>query len=258
MAPEAVLERVAGRRKVSASLPRLEIEVHDTGGPQSLPPCPYEFPPAEKARSDGLIGIGGDFSPSTVIAAYSQGIFPWPHPEQELLWFSPDPRAVIELDGPHVSRRLARTIAQGRFRVTMNAAFDAVVALCAEREDEGTWITPNYCDGYSALHRLGWAHSFEVWTLNGALAGGLYGVAIGGLFGAESMFHRVTDASKIAMVALLQRARDVGAGVVDVQVITEHTRRMGAVEIPRREYLRRLGAEQGRELRWSAPLKVFS
>ncbi|MEP7215955.1 MAG: leucyl/phenylalanyl-tRNA--protein transferase [Anaerolineaceae bacterium] len=237
---------------------RLEIEVHDTGGPQALPACPYEFPSPSKAGKDGLIGVGGDFAPSTVIAAYRKGIFPWPHPEQEFLWFSPDPRAVIELDGLHVSRRLARTIAQGRFRVTMNAAFDAVVAMCAERADEGTWITPHYCDGYRALHRLGWAHSVEVWTLDGALAGGLYGVAVGGLFGAESMFHRVTDASKIAMAALMQRAREVGAGLVDVQVITAHTRSMGAVEIPRREYLRRLGAEQDRDVLWSAPPKPVS
>jgi len=248
------LERVSGRGKVSASLARLEIEIHDTGGPQPLPVCPYEFPSPAKAGKDGLVGAGGDFAPSTVIAAYKQGIFPWPHPEQELLWFSPDPRAVIELDGLHVSRRLARTIAQGRFRLTMNAAFDAVVAQCAERAEEGTWITPNYRAGYSALHRLGWAHSFEVWTAEGALAGGLYGVAIGGLFGAESMFHRVTDASKIAMVALMQRALDIGAGLVDVQVITEHTGRMGAVEIPRRDYLRRLKVERDRDVGWSAPM----
>ena len=145
---------------MSGSPPRLEIEIQDTGGPQALPHCPYEFPPAGNAGADGVIGAGGDFSPSTVVAAYRQGIFPWPHPEQEHLWFSPDPRAVIELEGLHVSRRLARTIAQGQFRVTMNAAFDEVVALCAEREDEGTWITPSYQDGYGALHLAGWAHSF--------------------------------------------------------------------------------------------------
>ncbi len=239
---------------MSGSLPRTEIELNDTGKPQPLPPCPYEVSPPGKARKDGLIGIGGDFAPSTIIAAYSRGIFPWPHPEQELLWFSPDPRAVIELDGLHVSRRLTRTIAQRRFRVTMNAAFDDVVAACAERVDEGTWITPAYRDGYSALHRLGWAHSFEVWTAEGVLAGGLYGVAIGGLFGAESMFHRVSDASKIAMAALMQRANHIGAGLVDVQVITEHTRRMGAIEIPRREYVRRLASERERELPWSGKL----
>ena len=236
---------------MSGSPPRLEIEIQDTGGPQALPHCPYEFPPAGNAGADGVIGAGGDFSPSTVVAAYRQGIFPWPHPEQEHLWFSPDPRAVIELDGLHVSRRLARTIGQGRFRVTMNAAFDEVVALCAEREDEGTWITPSYQDGYGALHLAGWAHSFEVWTKEGELVGGLYGVAIGGVFGAESMFHRATDASKVAMVALMQRARDVGAGLVDVQVITGHTRRMGAVEIPRRQYVRRLAEQRDREVLWS-------
>ena len=231
--------------------PGLEIEIHDTGGAQPLPECPYEFPAAGKARADGLVGVGGDFAPSTVIAAYRQGIFPWPHPEQERLWFSPDPRAVIELGGLHVSRRLARTLAQGRFRVTMNEAFDEVLDGCARRE-EGTWITASYREGYSQLHRLGWAHSFEVWRADGTLAGGLYGVAIGGLFGAESMFHRVSDASKIAMVALVQRAQDAGAGLIDVQVLNEHTRRMGAMEVPRREYLRRLAAERDREVRWSA------
>ena len=244
--------RAVGRRGASGSPPSFEIEVHDTGGPQPLPPCPFAFPPAGRAGREGLVGTGGDFAPSTIIAAYSKGIFPWPHPEKEDLWFSPDPRAVIELDGLHISRRLARTIAQGRFRVTMNAAFDEVVASCAAREDEGTWITPAYREGYSALHRLGWAHSFEVWAPDGSLTGGLYGVAIGGLFGAESMFHRVTDASKIAMVAMMQRANDVGARLVDVQVITAHTRRMGAVEIARREYLRRVARERRRELLWSA------
>jgi leucyl/phenylalanyl-tRNA--protein transferase len=233
--------------------PRIAIEVHDTGGPRPLQSCAYDFPSPSRAPKQGLIGFGADFAPSTVVAAYSQGIFPWPHPDEEFLWFSPDPRAVIEVDGLHVSRRLERTIRQGRFRVTMNAAFEAVLACCADRgPHEGTWITPAYCDGYTALHHLGWAHSFEVWTLDGALVGGLYGVAIGGLFGAESMFHRVNDASKVAMVALMQRAREVGAGLIDVQVITEHTRRMGAIEIPRREYLRRVEVLRDEDVRWSA------
>lgn len=237
---------------MSAAPPRIAIDVHDTGGPQPLPPCPYDFPSPSRASSDGPLAHGGDFAPSTIIAAYRQGIFPWPHPGAEYLWFSPNPRAVIELDGLHISNRLARSIRQARFRVTMNAAFEAVLEGCAERgPDEGTWITPAYCDGYTALHRLGWAHSFEVWTPDGVLAGGIYGVAIGGLFGAESMFHRVTDASKIAMVALMQRARDVGAGLVDVQVITPHTQRMGAIEIPRREYLHRLADLRDRDVRWS-------
>ncbi|MBA4180154.1 MAG: leucyl/phenylalanyl-tRNA--protein transferase [Anaerolinea sp.] len=237
---------------MSPAAPRIAIHVHDTGGPRPLPPCPYEFPSPLKAPADGFVGYGRDFAPSTVIAAYREGIFPWPHPEEEYLWFSPDPRAVIEFDGLHISARLARTIRQGRFRVTMNAAFEAVLEGCAERgPDEGTWITPAYCDGYLALHRLGWAHSFEVWTVEGELAGGLYGVAIGGLFGAESMFHRVTDASKVALAALVQRARDAGAGLIDVQVISDHTRRLGAVEIPRREYLRRVAELRDRGVRWS-------
>ena len=156
-----------------------------------------------------------------------------------MLWFSPDPRAIIPIGRLHVSRRLARTLRGGSFRVTLDAAFSDVVAGCADRA-EGTWITPGYVQGYRALHALGWAHSFEVWTSDGALAGGLYGLRVDRLFGAESMFHRVTDASKIAMVAMMQWAADEGIELVDIQQLTPHTASMGAIEIPRTEYLQRL------------------
>jgi len=173
----------------------------------------------------------------TLLAAYRQGVFPWPADGVELLWWSPDPRAVLPPDGVHVSRSLARRLRGGGFRVTIDAAFDDVVAGCADRAPgEEPWITPAIRDAYARLHRLGWAHSVEVWV-GGALAGGLYGVAVGALFAAESMFHRVTDASKVALVALAQHARTVGVQLVDVQMPTPHLESMGAVTISRDEYL---------------------
>ena len=214
----------------------VEIEVHTPCLPQALPPCRYRFGSARTAPPEGPAAVGGDFEPATIVAAYRAGIFPWPHPEEEFLWFSPDPRAVIPIGGLHVSRRLQRTLRQGRFRVTLDAAFEEVMRACAERP-EGTWITPRLIDGYTRLHALGWAHSFEVWTREGELAGGLYGVRVGHMFGAESMFHRVTDASKVAMVAMMQWAEREGIRLIDIQVLTEHTARMGAVEVGREEYL---------------------
>lgn len=182
---------------------------------------------------------GGDFEPATILAAYRAGFFPWPHPWQELLWFSPDPRAILTPDGFHVSRRLARRLRQARFRVTIDAAFDQVIEGCADRP-EGTWITPRLAAAYRRLHRLGWAHSIEVWSGEGRLIGGLYGLAIGALFGAESMFHRATDASKVALAALVQWCRERGIDLIDVQLPTPHLASLGAVAVPREEYLARL------------------
>lgn len=187
------------------------------------------------------MAAGGDFAPGTIIAAYRKGIFPWPHEIQEYLWFSPDPRAILPAENLHVSRRLARTIRQGRFRVTLDAAFADVMAGCAVRE-EGTWITPGLMRGYVRLNELGWAHSFEVWGADGELAGGLYGVALGGMFGAESMFYRVRDASKVAVVAMVQHCQRVGVALIDLQVLTAHTASLGAVEVSRDENLARLEA----------------
>ena len=207
-----------------------------------LAQCRYRFPDVAKLppAAAGPVAIGGDFAPETIVAAYRAGIFPWPHPEQEYAWFSPHPRAVIPAAGLHVSRRLARVLRQGRFRITVDRAFEAVMTACAVRPDEGTWITPALIDGYAHLNALGWAHSIEVWAADGTLAGGLYGVRVGSMFGAESMFHRVTDASKVAMVAMMQWAADQGIALLDVQVLNPHTASMGAVEISRQEYLRRL------------------
>ncbi|HEY5477931.1 MAG TPA: leucyl/phenylalanyl-tRNA--protein transferase [Tepidiformaceae bacterium] len=217
----------------------VEVQVARAIVPQALRPCRYRFPDPLYSDPSGLVATGGDFAPETIIEAYRRGIFPWPHPDGERLWFSPEPRAIIPVGALHVSRRLARTLQSGRFRVTMNAAFERVIRACADRE-EGTWVTSSIIDAYCQLHELGWAQSFEVWTSDGGLAGGLYGVRIGGLFGAESMFHTVTDASKVAMVALMEEAERTSIQLVDVQVANSHTASMGAVEIPRAEYLRRL------------------
>lgn len=188
---------------------------------------------------EGLIGVGGDLSPDLLLRAYSEGVFPWFSEGDPVLWWSPNPRAIIELDELHVPRRLARTIRSGKFTVTVNRCFETVMRACGQNRPEGTWVTNEMVRGYTALHRSGFAHSLEVWCGN-QLAGGIYGVAIGGLFAGESMFHRVTDASKVALVKLVERLRDRGFVLFDVQMTTEHTRRMGAKTISRDAYLRRV------------------
>jgi leucyl/phenylalanyl-tRNA--protein transferase len=212
--------------------------------------------PPELAGPDGLVGLGGDLRPPTLLRAYSEGVFPWFNEGDPILWWSPDPRAVIELDGLHVSRSLLRTIRKGKFRVTANRAFRDVMRGCGETRVEGTWITKQMLTAYEDLHRIGHAHSIETWVRADAvsreasaerdedwvLAGGVYGVSIGALFAGESMFHRVTDASKVALVALVGRLRERGYELFDVQMRTDHTTRMGATEIPRAEYLKRLRA----------------
>lgn len=208
--------------------------------PQPLPPCPFGFPDPRRAPAHGLVASGGNFAPATIVAAYRMGCFPWPHGDDEHLWFSPDPRAIIPIGGLIVSRRLARTVRSRRFTATIDTAFEAVMRGCADRP-EGTWIIPSLIEGYVALNQLGWAHSIEVWH-EGALAGGLYGVRVDRMFGAESMFFRVSDASKVAMVALMQWVASERIELVDIQVLNDHTARMGAVEVSRAEYLRRLRA----------------
>jgi len=157
--------------------------------------------------------------------------------EELLVWWSPDPRGVLPLDALRVGRSLRRSCA--RFEVRVDTAFGDVVDGCADPGRAGRWITPSIRDAYVGLHRLGWAHSVEAWDGDG-LAGGLYGVAIGGLFAGESMFHRRTDASKVALVGLVERLRGGGASVLDVQWVTPHLASLGAVEVPRAEYLRRV------------------
>lgn len=193
----------------------------------------------ELADADGLVGVGGDLGPRRLLEAYRRGIFPWYDAETPILWWSPDPRAIFELDGLHVSRRLARTVRSGKFEVTVDRDFAGVIRGCADRPEAGVWITPEMIEAYERLHRLGHAHSVEVWH-EGQLAGGLYGVAVGSLFAGESMFTRVRDASKVALVHLMGRLRERGYQLFDVQFLNDHTASLGAVEIPRREYLARL------------------
>jgi leucyl/phenylalanyl-tRNA--protein transferase len=197
--------------------------------------------PPELADRDGLVGVGGDLSPATLLRAYSEGVFPWFNDGDPILWWSPDPRGVMELDGLHVPRRLARTIRGGKFRITVDHCFERVMRACGDTRIEGTWVTEDMVAAYTELHRRGYAHSLEVWA-GDDLAGGIYGVAVGGLFAGESMFHTVTDASKVALVALVEHLRERGYVLFDVQMKTEHTGRLGVVEIPRAEYLWRLRA----------------
>jgi leucyl/phenylalanyl-tRNA--protein transferase len=206
----------------------------------------------EAANPHGLVAVGGDLRPDTLLTAYRRGVFPWYEDGLPVCWWSPDPRAILPLDGLHVSRRLARTIRSGRFAVTFDRDFAGVIRGCADR-NEGTWITGDMIVAYERLHAMGYAHSVEAWR-DGRLAGGVYGVAVGGLFSAESMFHRITDASKVALAALVGRLRERGYVLLDVQMLTDHTARLGAVEIPRGEYLRRLTESLGRAVAFDSSI----
>jgi leucyl/phenylalanyl-tRNA--protein transferase len=181
-----------------------------------------------------------DLVPDKLLSAYTVGIFPMADEEGELFWMAPDPRAVIELDSFKVSRSLRSAARRSEFSVTFNRAFAEVMAGCADRS-EGTWISTDIRKAYQELHRMGFAHSVEVWR-GDELVGGLYGVTLGGLFFGESMFHRETDASKIALVRLVTRMRERGFSLLDVQFMTEHLRQFGTIEISRAAYERRLQA----------------
>jgi leucyl/phenylalanyl-tRNA--protein transferase len=213
----------------------------------SLPGRDVPWIPPELADPDGFVGVGGDLTTRTLLRAYAEGVFPWFNEEDPILWWSPSPRAIIELQTPsgskygglHVPRRLIRTMRSGKFRVTINQCFEAVMAACGDGREGGTWVTPGMLEAYCELHRIGHAHSVEAWV-GDELAGGVYGVSLGGLFAAESMFYRVSDGSKTALVALVERLRERGFSLLDVQMTTPHTERLGAVNISRPEYLRRL------------------
>lgn len=180
-------------------------------------------------------------TPHLLLNAYSQGIFPMADRDGTIYWYDPDPRAILPLDTFHVPRSLARTIRRGNFEIRVDTAFRTVMEACAEPapDREVTWINSEFIDAYCELHQLGFAHSVETW-MEGQLAGGLYGVSLGGLFAGESMFSRVTDSSKIALVYLVERLRTQGFCLLDTQFMTEHLKRFGAIEIPRREYKARL------------------
>jgi leucyl/phenylalanyl-tRNA--protein transferase len=199
------------------------------------------FPDPDQALDDpnGLLAIGGDLSVERLLLAYRSGIFPWT--ADPPTWWSPDPRGILPLEGLHISRSLARTLRRAPFAVTRDRAFAAVVRACAVTRRHGNWITPEIARAYTRLHEAGHAHSVECWQ-GDQLVGGIYGVSTGGLFAGESMFHTVDDASKVALVSLVEHLRARGFVLFDIQMVTPTTRHFGAVEIPRREYLARLRA----------------
>jgi leucyl/phenylalanyl-tRNA--protein transferase len=197
------------------------------------------FPDPRTADSEGLVAVGGDFSVERLLLAYRSGIFPWT--VNPITWWSPDPRAIFELDGFHVSESLARVIRKGPFRVTVDKAFKQVMEGCAEpaRGRRTTWITPEFISAYTELHHLGHAHSLECWDGN-QLAGGIYGVSVGGFFAGESMFHRVSNASKIGLYHLIEHLRKQGFSLLDIQMLTPITTQLGGINISRTEYVARL------------------
>lgn len=198
--------------------------------------------PAEARPGVDLVALGADLQPGTILAAYRSGLFPMPvDPDKKrskIAWYSPDPRGVLPLDGLKVSKSLRRS--RRRYRVTTNTAFTQVMEACASPEREGRWITPEFVDAYSHMFDLGWAHSFEVWDDDNQLVGGLYGLRIDRFFAGEAMFHTATDASKVALVELVEWLNTSGATLLDVQWATPHLASLGVIEMPRREYLRRL------------------
>jgi leucyl/phenylalanyl-tRNA--protein transferase len=206
------------------------------------PPVPpgrarWSFPPPAAWPADDLIAAGGDLEPPTLVAAYAQGIFPMvlDVPERVVGWWSPDPRAIVPLDGLRVSRSLRQSAK--RFDVRVDTCFGEVIRACANPARASGWITEEFIDAYTRLHQLGWAHSVEVFDRDGRLAGGLYGVRIGGLFAGESMFHAQRDASKVALMSLVRLMRESGMMLLDAQWQTAHLASLGAIEVSRREYL---------------------
>ncbi len=212
---------------------------HDFSVPVRLANKELRFPDPRRSDRDGMLAIGGDLAVSRLLLAYRSGIFPWT--VNPVTWWSPDPRAIFELDRFHVSHSLARVLRRKRFQVTVDRAFRQVMEGCAApapgRRD--TWITREFIEAYPQLLLKGHSHSFECWD-GSELAGGIYGVAIGGFFAGESMFHRVSDASKVALYYLVQHLRTRGFGLFDIQMLTPVTRRLGGIEITREEYLKRL------------------
>ncbi len=197
------------------------------------------FPDPENADDDGLLAIGGDLRPETLLKAYRSGIFPWT--VRPISWWSPDPRAIFEIENFTLSTRMQRVFRSGRFTFSLDRCFTRVMEGCAAPAPgrESTWISPEFIAAYTRLHKIGYAHSAEVWH-GGQLAGGLYGVAIGGFFAGESMFHTVSNASTMALAFLIEHLKKQGFELFDSQVISPHTASLGAIEICRKDYLFRL------------------
>jgi leucyl/phenylalanyl-tRNA--protein transferase len=196
-------------------------------------PIAVRFP--EPRRGEDVVAVSRSISPALVLEAYREGIFPWPVRQGLVPWASPDPRAVFSLENAGAWPRTVRRAFRPEFRISFDEAFDEVMRACADRPGEGTWITQDIVSTYSELHRLGWAHSVEVWQ-GRRLAGGLYGIAMGGLFAGESMFHRVSGASKVAFASCVERLRQREFLLFDVQVLTPHLALLGCTAIPRSEY----------------------
>lgn len=202
------------------------------------------FPPPNHAEADGLLAVGGDLGVERLLLAYQLGIFPWYTDGQPILWWSPDPRLILEPQEFHISRRFRQTLRKGLFKVTFDRAFASVIQACTtvqRKRQHGTWITSEMREAYVRLHNLGYAHSAESW-LEGKLAGGIYGVSLGKCFFGESMFAVETDASKVALAALVQKLKAWGFHMIDAQVTTQHLISLGAREVPRGVFLRRLDA----------------
>ena len=229
--------------------PMIQREGSERDGGAPRPPLvsPIEPPPSRWAMPNNapiddsdIVALGADLEPGTLLAAYRQGLFPMPYDKRRIAWFSPARRGIIPLDGLRVSRSLRRSMS--RFEVRTDTRFRAVMEACADPARKGGWINRDFVDAYARLHELGWAHSVETYDESGRLVGGLYGVRIERLFAGESMFHRATDASKVALVHLVEWLRDVGAELLDVQWTTPHLESLGAIDISRDEYLRRLAS----------------
>lgn len=207
-------------------------------------PDSHHFPPAEHAEPSGLLAVGGDLHPRRVLLAYAQGIFPWYSEGEPILWFSPDPRYVLEPAHLHVGRSLRKRVRRGDYEVRLDTAFPEVIRACREAwrpGQSGTWITDDMETAYCALHEQGYAHSVEAWQ-DGQLVGGLYGVAIGRTFAGESMFAHRSDASKVAFVWLVRQLEQWGYDLIDCQIETDHLARFGALDMAREDFLDRLDA----------------
>lgn len=200
--------------------------------------APFPAPESALDQPDGLLAWGGDLAPERLVTAYREGIFPWYTDDDPILWWSPSMRCVMPTDAVHVSRRLARTLRQAPYQLSMDRAFRPVVEACARTRD-ATWITPDMVHGYTRLHELGIAHSIEAWD-GERLVGGLYGLSLGRMFFGESMYSAARDASKVALVALCRCLADWDFPWMDCQVSNPHLQRMGAFEIPRDKYIERL------------------